>query len=197
MKYCTPLKEFKELLENDLQKLVGRKFHFGGILNAVAHRVSKKGTGWGAFTLMDFDASYDFRMFGQDYINFKNYLDEGRPICFGVQIQEGWRNRETGQIGEPRMNFMHFMQMEGLLAKKSKCLQIKMPLQELSKNRIDTLQKILAPHQKGKNQKPFYIKIGDEKNILEMKSRTMNIEVCSEVLQALESEDFHFVISGS
>ena len=55
---------------NDLDPLINRELSFGGIVNGVDHKTTKKPKGWAViFQLEDFDDQYEFKIFGEEYLN--------------------------------------------------------------------------------------------------------------------------------
>lgn len=62
---------------NDLEKLKNREVFIGGIVSGAQERTSKNGKPWGSFTLNDFSGSYEIRVFGPAYMDFKNYFNNG------------------------------------------------------------------------------------------------------------------------
>lgn len=62
---------------NDLDKLKGREVFIGGIVSGAQERMTKTGKPWGSFTLNDLSGSYEIRVFGPQYMDFKNYFQNG------------------------------------------------------------------------------------------------------------------------
>ena len=57
----------------DLRPLVDREIRFGGIIGEVQHRVSKNGKGWATFIVEDYYESQELRIFGEEYLRFKQH----------------------------------------------------------------------------------------------------------------------------
>src|SRR5690554_3777892 len=85
----------------DLNSLLGKQVSVGGIITNVEHRITKTGKGWGFITLEDYEGSYDFRFFGEDYLKFKMYFNLNQFTYMRFTVKEGWINKETGKRGEP------------------------------------------------------------------------------------------------
>ena len=47
----------------------------GGIVSNYAHRVTKKNNPFGILTLEDFESTYSFYLFSDDYLKFKKYFE--------------------------------------------------------------------------------------------------------------------------
>jgi DNA polymerase-3 subunit alpha len=61
-------------LFNDLDSVLNREVTFGGVVTDVQHRVSKQGKGWALFTIEDYTDSFEFRIFGEDYLKFRHFF---------------------------------------------------------------------------------------------------------------------------
>ncbi|MGB3608366.1 DNA polymerase III subunit alpha, partial [Psychroserpens sp.] len=53
---------------NELDAYVNREITFGGVVTDVQHRVSKQGKGWAMFMVEDYTDSFEFRIFGEEYL---------------------------------------------------------------------------------------------------------------------------------
>ncbi len=74
--FCSREVALKDL-NNDIEKLKGREFTFGGMVTAAREATSKNGNPFSTLTLSDYTDSYEFFFFGQDYVNFHNYCKPG------------------------------------------------------------------------------------------------------------------------
>ena len=72
-----------------MDPLRGKKLKFGGLVTNVEHRISQQGRPWGMFTLEDYFGSHEFRLFSDDYLNFKNFMvDEWMVIVSGQVVKK-------------------------------------------------------------------------------------------------------------
>ena len=138
--FQTPLKHFcnapLEVLK-DLNQLLNKELRIGGIIGEVEHRISKNGKGWASFSVEDYTDSYEFRIFGEEYLKFKHFLFENNFVYMRLLVKEGWRNRDTGKTGEPRINFLSFQQLQDTLEKNSKKLTLQLSIDDLDeKNQV-------------------------------------------------------------
>ena len=198
-----PLDDFKREMKHyssypltvlsDLDPLVNKEFSFGGIINGVDHRVTKMGKGWVIFTLEDFHDQYEFKMFGEDYLKFRHFLIPNSFIRLRVKIVEGWRNKETGKLGPPRMQFNHFEMLHDTLEKNTKRVTIQLELKQLDASRIELLKDILRLY---KGNKAVAVDVYDtaEKLKLNLHSRKQKVEISNAFLEALEEKAFHYQI---
>ena len=79
-----------------------------GVVTDVQHRVSKQGKGWALFTIEDYTDSYEFRIFGEEYLKFRHFFVVNSFVYIRAFVKEGWVNRDTGKKGDPRIQFNNF-----------------------------------------------------------------------------------------
>ena len=110
-----PLDDFKNELKfcnastthfKDLPKYEGANLAFAGIVTDAQHRISKAGKGWAAFTVEDYNDSFEFRIFGEDYLKFKHFLVPNSFVYVKTIIKPGWVNKE-GVKGDPRVCLLY------------------------------------------------------------------------------------------
>ncbi len=84
---------FKKLKDN--YKINGKtNLNTAGIVTEVQHKISKNGKPYGSITIEDFDDSYNFLFFSDDYIKFKNYMELGWFLFLSGKMKNKWNNPE-------------------------------------------------------------------------------------------------------
>ncbi len=98
--YKIEIKSFTTCSVKDLdnQKNNQGTINIAGMIIAPQHRISQKGTGWGKFELQDFDGSTEFTLFGEDYIKFKNYMNEGEAVHITGKFKLSWKNKSESEF---------------------------------------------------------------------------------------------------
>ena len=195
--FQTPLKHFcnapLEVLK-DLNQLLNKELRIGGIIGEVEHRISKNGKGWASFSVEDYTDSYEFRIFGEEYLKFKHFLFENNFVYMRLLVKEGWRNRDTGKTGDPRINILSFQQLQDTLEKNSKKLTLQLSIHDLdekkSKDIIDLFKKY-----KGKNQLEFSFFENNEKIKLTMLSENFKISINEDLISKIKEKQLHFKLS--
>jgi DNA polymerase-3 subunit alpha len=181
-------------LFKDLEKYVNRELTFGGVVTDIQHRVSKKGTGWAAFTVEDYTDSYEFRIFGEEYLKFRHFLVQNSFVYIRAFIKEGWTNQQTGKKGEPRIQFNNFQLLHDVMDIYAKKLSVQFNIDYLEKETIDNLHGLFKMHQ-GKHTLNFVIYDKNEKLKLTMPSRKQKIKISQELLAELQRYDVRFKLN--
>ena len=196
-----PLDDFKREMKyfssatfdilSDLDPLVNRDLSFGGIINDVEHLVTKTGKGWGKFTIEDFSDQYEFKIFGEDYLKFRHFILPNNFVRLRLRVLEGWRNRETGQLGPARIQFNNFEMLHDTLKTNVKKITLMFEVKQLNESKIQDLKTLMSPY---KGDKGLYMDVFDteEKIKLTLPSRKQRVEVSNELLLALEERTIHY-----
>ena len=182
-----------EVLKN-LDDLVNKELRLGGIVGEIEHRISKNGKGWARFTFEDYKDSYDFRIFGEEYLKFKHFLLENNFLFLRVLVKEGWRDRDTGITGEPRITFLSFQQLQDTLANNAKKLTLQLDINDFDDQKIDELKKIFKKH-KGKQKLEISFFENDEKIKLTMPSENHKISINEDLISSIEKNNLHFKLN--
>lgn len=179
---------------NHLEDYLNKELCFGGVVSDVQHRESKAGKGWAIFTVEDYEDSYDFKIFGEEYLKWRHFLVPNSFIYGRVFVKEGWTNRETGKKGEPRLQYNSIQLLHDVMETHGKKLTITMPLNDLKEGKIDSLKNLVKTH-KGEKQLFFVVYENEEKIHLTMPSRKHKINISKELLDELDREQLHYKLN--
>jgi len=181
-------------LSGDLQRLLGRKMSFGGILTVAEHRVSKMGKGWATFTLEDYSDQHEFRIFGNEYMQFRHFLVPNSFLFMSATMQKGWINKD-GVEGEPRLKFNSFALLHDVLQEKLEKITIRINVRELTEQKTDDLYTLLSPFEGGKLGLRFSLRDPQEKLEVTLPSRGMKLHASNELLSTLDQHQIDFKIN--
>ena len=157
----------------DLVPHVNKNLSFGGIITNVQHRVAKNGKGWATFVLEGYDESYEFKIFGEEYMKSRHYLIPNSFTYMKVLVKEGWADKETGKKGEPRLQFSEFKILQDVLGIFAKKLVIHLNINDLHADFIHRLSAVFQEN-KGDNTVTF--------EVLELEKIKRQVEVVSQIV---------------
>lgn len=199
-----PLDDYKKEMEffcntglsslKDLHGLVNRDLTFCGVISDVQHRITKTNKGWGMFTVEDYEDSFEFRLFNEDYLKFRHFLVPNSFIHCKIKIKEGWIDKKTGKPTDPRINFMAMQQLQDLMASSAKKLTIQFHISEVVENRVEWLKDVIETH-KGDHQLFFNLVDHEEKISLNMPSRLKKVNVTNELLDLLDEQGINYGVN--
>jgi len=179
---------------NDMAPYVNRELVFGGVVTDVQHRVSKQGKGWGLFTVEDYTDSYEFRIFGEDYLKFRHFLMKNNFVYVKTFVRDGWVNKDTGKKSDPRLQFNNFQLLHDVMEHYAKKLSIQVDIKDLSEQKIMALKELINLHP-GNQALNFLVYDTKEKVKLTMPSRRQKVKVSQELLNELEEQDVRFKLN--
>ena len=178
----------------DLNNLINQKMTFGGVVTDVQHRVSKQGKGWALFTIEDYTDSFEFRIFGEDYLKYRHFLMHNNFVHITTFVREGWVNRDTGKKSDPRLQFNNFQLLHDVMDHYTKKLSIQLNIRELEQEKIQNLKTLFNKHP-GNQSLNFVIYDNKDQVKLEMPSRKQKIKVSQELLGELEERQIYFKLN--
>ena len=199
-----PLDDFKLEIEafanckvsdfNYLENFINKELCFAGVVSDVQHKETRQGKGWALFTVEDYDDSFEFKIFGEDYLKWRHFLVPNSFIYGRILIREGWPNRDTGRKGEPRLQYNSFQLLHDVMESYSKKITLQIPLMELVNDRLTVLKNLIKTH---KGDKHLYFNVYEkEENIgLTMPSRKHKIHISKEFLQELQKEQIDYKLN--
>lgn len=175
----------------ELDKLINKDFSFAGIVSNVQHRVNKMGKGWATFTVDDYSESHEFRIFGDEYLKFRHFLVNNYFLFIRLSVREGWINKETGKLGDPKIQFSNILMLHDVMEQFSKKINIQLDIEDVTAPLIDKLQNVLT---RFKGNHPLHIVVNEreERWKIPMVSRTLKVNINHELLTTLQEEQFDF-----
>ncbi|MEY8019287.1 DNA polymerase III subunit alpha [Muriicola sp. SD30] len=179
---------------HNLEDQINRELSFAGVITDVQHRVSRNGKGWALFTLEDYTDSFEFRIFGEEYLKFRHFLMINSFVFIKVFVREGWVNRETGKKGGPRMQFNQFMLLQEVMENYARKLTIKLDIDQLKEEKILDLKDTLRSH-KGKHPLQFTVYEMQEEIKVTLSSRKQKVQISSELLATLKDKEVHYKLN--
>ena len=199
-----PLDDFKKEMQwftsanlfqlKELRPLINKTINVAGIVNEIEHLESRNGKGWGRFTLEDYSDQFEFRIFGEEYLKFKHFINTNQFIRIKINIKEGWRNHETGRLGDPRIQFINFEMLHDVLSKNSKKITLQVDIHQLESKSIKQLKRELRGF---KGDKPIFFDVIDPKKQIKltMASRKQKVNISRELLSLLEENSWHYKLN--
>lgn len=189
-----PFSTAKVGMFHQMEQLVNREWIFGGIVTDVEHRETKDGRGWGMFTVEDFTESYEFRIFGEEYLRFRHFLVPNTFIHAKVKVTEGYLNKETGNRSQPRLQFVNIELLQSVMSEMAKKITLQVPLEAIHKDSIEQINTIFEDNSGDKNVH-FLVYDVEEKIKLRLNTRSKKVDINKKLLEELKVLDFKYKIN--
>ena len=199
-----PLDDFKVEMESfcngdvsvfkSPKDFINKEISVAGVITEVEHRVSRQGKGWAFFVIEDYVDSYNFRIFGEDYLRFKHFLILNNFLHIKTKIVEGWLNKETGVRGEPRIQYNNFKLLQDVVKTFAKKISIQLKLDDIKNEKINLLKTLLSEHN-GNHNLSFVVYDDHEKIMVEMDSEKHKVNISPQLLNELEGKNIFYKLN--
>jgi DNA polymerase III subunit alpha len=115
------------------------KIMIAGSVVRANHRVSQKGTGYGSFTLQDFDGELEIVMFSEDYAKWKHLFLEGESLFITGKMQTRFNSEEL------QFKVLDVVQLDSM-SHKIEQVTVQIPLHLLTPEVIQKLDTAIKNH---------------------------------------------------
>ncbi|MCB0374802.1 MAG: DNA polymerase III subunit alpha, partial [Sinomicrobium sp.] len=179
---------------SEMTSYVNKELSIAGVITDVQHRVSRNGKGWAVFTLEDYTDSFEFKIFGEEYLKFRHLLAVNAFLYAKIFIKEGWTNTETGERSEPRLQFNTLKLLQDVMDNYARKLTIQLDIHELEAAKIASLKTILKSH-KGDHALNFVVYEREDNIKLHMPSRRKKVKISNELLVILKEQEINYKLN--
>jgi DNA polymerase III subunit alpha len=181
--YKLEISKFSSNTLNDLKNIElfkDKDIKVGGIVTSVSHLTSKTGKPYGRFVMEDYNESHEFTLFGNDYINFKKYLETNYFLFISGRVQG--RRYDEKQLEFNIKNIQMLSEMRDLLIK---AVKLKVQLQDINKELIEKIDTIVS-NNKGECKVNVIVYNKEDNTFVEMPSKKYKINPSNELIASFE-----------
>ncbi|MGB0932072.1 MAG: hypothetical protein ACPGVB_14915, partial [Chitinophagales bacterium] len=168
---------------DDITKRPNKDLTIGCIVMSAEPRVTKNGNKFGKFVVEDFNNSYEIVLFGNKYLEYGSFFEEGTALRIKGKYQNnGWRGNERFEFeltAKPKA-------LETILEEEANKITISIPL-DIIDNTFTTRMQNLCHQHPGKMA--LYINVIDRKNgygKVELFSKSLKLDAKKEVFEKLK-----------
>ncbi len=165
----------------DLSLLKGRDISIGGVVSEVFNGLTKNGAPWGRFTLEDYNGSYQFALFGEDYPNFKKWMNPGWFLYVKAKAQSHKWDKEKLELKISNIQLLSEIK-ESLV----KGITIEIPLHELNTEVANSLIDLFVTAPEGGCNVKIVVIDNTEKIKIEMPSKKLKIDLTNDITERLD-----------
>lgn len=164
---------------SDLRPLENKEINVAGIVTDVQHRTSKTGKPFGTFTLEDYMGSFEFILFGEDYIKFRNYLNPNFFLMIKGRIQ-----MRFNQPGNLEFKILKMDLLSELKEKAFKAIKINVESNDVTPQFIDRVENIIATYP-GKCNVEIYVEDKVDNLSVKMFSKSKKVGISNDLMMDL------------
>ncbi|MDR9442793.1 MAG: DNA polymerase III subunit alpha [Schleiferiaceae bacterium] len=183
--YQYELKSLTTHTLGDLENLTQpRDFTVGGIVAEASHLTTRNNKPWGILRLEDYQGSFTFRLFGEDYLSLKPFLEKDMMLLLRGRINR-YTPRYDGAEERIEAKVEKISLLQDVLEQQSRGVRLVMSIDTLRPEFIDYIDKFIKEHP---GQKHLEIGFYDpEKKKLGVRlERPSCLNLSTPVLQELE-----------
>jgi DNA polymerase-3 subunit alpha len=182
-----PLDDYRMEVENfttcsleELEEKKGQPVKIAGIVSKVSHRVSQKGSGYGYFTIQDYNASFEFPLFSDDYMKYKGFFEPGNCVFITGTFEQRW-----GKEDEYQLRIKEVTLLENAGQQQANCITLKLPVETLTGELIEQLEGLCKTH-KGTQQLRMVLLDYTNRTSLSFASKSKKVKVDNDFVSAVK-----------
>ncbi len=187
-----PLDDFKmevgfaNVTLDRIQEFKNQKVKIAAFVAAANHRISKKGTGFGSFTLQDYTSSYEFSIFTEDYAKFRYLLEPGSSVFIDGDMKPRWNSQD-----EQELKIKEVRQLANIGESMTESITLMIPIEQISHQLIEDLDMLCLSH-KGKHKLKIQFLDAQNRQTLHLFAADKKIMVDSAFIAAVESQGLKY-----
>ena len=180
--YRLELKTFTNCALADIEKVRNKELKIAGIVTGTETKFSKNGNQYCRFTIEDFSGTYNFSLFGKDYMTFKTFVETPNAMLhISGRFQARWNSETEFEFKISKIDLL-----SDIRSKLTKFLTLEVTALEVDNTLIEKLENVLSKYP-GKTK--FRIKFIDtEENIMVAASSAQkHLELSNELFIELDA----------
>lgn len=137
--YKLEIKTFTNCTLNDIENRKDKEVKVAGIITSTETKIAKNGNPYARFTIEDFDGTYQFALFGKDYMTFKPFIEVNGAL---LHITGKYQPRFNGNEYEFKISKIDLL--SDIRGKLTKHLTLTIQAADVSDALVDDLEQILT-----------------------------------------------------
>jgi DNA polymerase-3 subunit alpha len=175
--------KIENITENLIQKNKDLTLKFAGLVTSAERLTSKKGTDYGRFRVEDQTGSYEFSLFGENFMKLHPLLVVGTPVLVSGAVSKSFRDENAMEL---RINNIQLL--DALMENTNREVRFTIYTDVLDKTRAQEFINIIKEH-KGKQH--YSVHFVDRANNLTCALRPSNGNInASEIFELLKNSDY-------
>ena len=180
-----------------------KEIYIAGLVSNVSKKISQKsGKPWMSFSLEDYSGSINFSLFGRDYENFMQFIEEGNalfvkcaimPRLYSKPADNDQEKKEENTPVECDLKIRKITLLANTKDEFIKSMTLVFPVEKVDKEFRKNLLKALKAN-KGKKQLNLNILDYTNQLAVEFFSRKYKIDVTPELLDFIEHENLEYKV---
>lgn len=179
---------FANITLDKVSEARNQKLKIAAFVTAVNHRVSKKGTGFGTFSIQDYSGSIEFSLFNEDYAKFKYLLEPGSSVFIEGEMKPRWNSEEL------ELKIREIRQLANIADTLTESITLLVPIEDINEIFINNLEAICEKH-KGKHRLKVHFLDATNRQTLQLYSVAQKVNVDTDFITAIQKMDLKYRIN--
>ncbi|MCW5907727.1 MAG: DNA polymerase III subunit alpha [Chitinophagales bacterium] len=179
--YKLEIKTFTNCTLNDINNRKDKELKIAGIVTATDTRFAKNGNPYCRFTLEDFDGTYQFALFGKDYLTFRPFIETPDAL---LHITGKYQTRWDGKEYEFKIQKIDLL--PDIRSKLTKYLTLEVASFEVSDALINNLDSLITKYP-GKTRLRIKFTDAEEGIKIGLTTTTRTVDLNNEFLRELDA----------
>ena len=177
----TPVQDFNEIKESQLLASSGKSYKLICLVSSAAHRISRQGNKFGSFVLEDYSGKTEVVLFGDDYVRFNAYLQQGQSVMVCGAFRQRYNKSEF------EFKVSNITLAENVKSSLTRQLCLELDVRNLQEDVVQFLEKNLKAHP---GKAGFKITVAEPKTNLKVALMTLDqgLEINNELIHFLEEK---------
>ncbi len=180
--YRLEIQTFTNSALNEIEKVKNKELKLAGIVTTTETKFSKNGNQYCRFTIEDFSGTYNFTLFGKDYMTFKTFVETPNAmlhIC--GRYQQRWNDETQFEFKISKIDLL-----SDIRNKLTKFLTLEVSAFEVDDKMISEIDTVLTKHP-GKTKLRIKFIDSEEGIVVGASSSQKAIELSNDLFKELDS----------
>ncbi|MFN8323278.1 MAG: DNA polymerase III subunit alpha [Chitinophagales bacterium] len=188
--YRLEIKTFTNCTLNDIERIKNKEVKVAGIVTTTETRFSKNGNQYCRFTIEDFSGTYNFSLFGKDYMTFKTFVETPNAMLHITgRYQPRYNNEAEFEFRISKIDLL-----SDVRSKLTKFLTLEVETSDVNQTLIDELKSVLNRYP-GKTRLRIKLIDHEEGYSVPVNSSTNAIELNNDLLRELDAIKIHYSLN--
>ena len=170
----------------EFNKIRNRDLIVGGLVSKSAHRMTKTGKPFGSFVFEDYHESVELVLFGEDYVKFRQFMEDGYFLQLKGVVTERYRQSDNWEFKISSISLL-----SDLRDKMAKSLTIQLPLNEINDSLMAQIDQMLKLNSENNPNRKCSLRFRlvdfEEGAALDMPAKGLKINPTDEFLEQIGS----------
>jgi DNA polymerase III subunit alpha len=171
-----------------VEEYKNQRVKIAAFVSEVEHRISKKGTGFGNFTIQDYAGSHKFALFSEDYARFSPILQKGISVFIEGDMKQRWNSEEY------ELKIREVRQLASIGDSMTESITLMIPIEQISHQMIEDLN-VLFNKNKGKHKLKVQLVDATNRQTLNLHAPERKVNVDSDFIAVIEGQGLRYKLN--